>query len=80
MHKPSYVKWSSGKAFFEVKTEIPSLGELMRQLQLYRQYLRGNWFVVSPDTRFRDTLIEQGVGFIEYRPANDELNGVVSSE
>lgn len=66
--KPSYICWKSGNAYFEVKTEIPSLGELLRQIQLYRTYFHGDWFVVSPDTRYIETLAEQNVGFIEYKP------------
>lgn len=68
LYAPTYVHWKEYKAFFEVKTEIPSLGELLRQINLYKTYLSGEWFVVSPDVRFRDTLAEQGVGFIEYKP------------
>lgn len=75
LEKPSYIQWTSCQAYFEVKTEIPSLGELMRQLQFYRQYLKGDWFVVSPDTRFKETLAEQGIGFVEYRPTNEDITG-----
>lgn len=66
--QPSYFGWKSACAYFEVKTEIKSLGELMRQIQLYRNYSRGDWFVVSPDTRYVETLAEQGVRFVEYSP------------
>lgn len=53
--------------FFEVKPEIRSLGELMRQLNHYRVYTyEGQFFVVSPDDRFRSTLESQGIGFVKY--------------
>ena len=51
---------------FEAKTEIPSLGELIRQLRLYQQYCRHALFVVSPDDNFAAQLVEQGFGFIKY--------------
>lgn len=63
---PQYIDWQPPKlVLFEVKTEIRSFGELMRQIQHYRAYATGAWFVVCPDTRFRDALKDQGVGFIE---------------
>lgn len=51
---------------FEVKTSIPSLGELLRQINMYRKYKRGKFFVVCPDNRFETMLREQGVYFIKY--------------
>lgn len=69
LEKPSYFVWMRECAYFEVKTEIPSLGELMRQINLYRTYLKGRWYIVSPDTRHVETLAEQNVGFIEYNPS-----------
>jgi hypothetical protein len=52
---------------FEVKTEIRSCGELMRQINLYRTHeTQGRFFVVSPDDRFKPTLASEGVGFVEY--------------
>jgi hypothetical protein len=52
--------------YFEVKPNISSLGELIRQLRMYRTYTEPEekWVVVSPDTRFADKLREQGFGFI----------------
>jgi hypothetical protein len=51
---------------FEVKSTIPSLGELIRQVRLYETYLNGKFYVVSPDTRFAEPLKKQGIGFIPY--------------
>lgn len=59
-----HLDWKSAEAFFEVKTSIASLGELLRQLQFYRQHVQGPIFVVSPDTRYRNKIEEQGFGFI----------------
>lgn len=52
--------------YFEVKTEINSLGELIRQIRHYEEYLPGKYYIVSPDDKFRDTLKEQRIGFIKY--------------
>lgn len=58
----TYVKY---EVAFEVKTTIPSLGELLRQLKLYEQHFTGKIFVVAPDARFADKIREQGFGFIQ---------------
>ncbi len=52
--------------FIEAKSEIKSLGELIRQINVYRTYQGGNYFVVAPDDRYIDILNEQGIGFIKY--------------
>ncbi len=52
--------------YIEVKTEIPSLGELIRQIQLYKEYNPGRYFVLAPDDSYRDVLSEQRIGFIQY--------------
>ena len=56
---------------FEVKTLIPSLGELIRQIQLYKEYQGGLYIVVSPDARFVDILKEQKIGFYHYAPGGE---------
>ncbi len=53
---------------FEVKTNIPSLGELLRQINLYKTYNNNKFVVVSPDDRFQSQLQSQGVGFLKYEP------------
>ena len=52
------------RVFFEVKSFIPSLGELIRQIRMYQQYVSGEWFVVSPDNKFKNQLKTQGIGFV----------------
>lgn len=54
--------------FIEVKSEIKSLGELIRQLGTYREYKRGDYYVVCADDHHKDILHEQGIGFIKYAP------------
>jgi hypothetical protein len=49
---------------FEIKTSIPSYGELMRQVNTYRRYFGGELVVVSPDGRFADQVRSQGVRFV----------------
>jgi hypothetical protein len=55
---------------FEVKTSIPSLGELIRQVNFYQKYLRSNplFVIVSPDNRFATALRSQGIEFYHYNP------------
>jgi len=69
------------RLFFEVKTKIPSVGELMRQIQLYRTSptFRGspdcgprsvNKFIVvaPPNNEAASVCAEHEIHFIEYRP------------
>jgi hypothetical protein len=52
----------------EVKTSISSVGDLIRQIQFYRNYLSGpRWIVVSPDDRPAAILKEQGIYFYKYQ-------------
>ena len=64
--------------FFEAKSSILSLGELIRQIRMYQTYTRGKWFVVSPDVKFSTALESQEIFHIEYndvRFAPDEAIG-----
>jgi len=73
--------YSEDRIWFEVKPKIPSLGELVRQLNMYRTYTpMERWFVVSPDTRWCEHLKAQGFGFIAYgdevdSDSDDDLPG-----
>lgn len=49
---------------FEVKTAIPSLGEIIRQIRYYQEYERGIYVVVSPDARWKDALESQEIRFV----------------
>jgi hypothetical protein len=50
----------------EVKTKIPSLGELFRQLNTYKEYAQGDYLVVCPDDSNKETIINQGFKFYKF--------------
>jgi len=57
--------WSPKVRYFEVKPSIPSLGEVIRQVRMYQTYtLDAEWWIVSPDARFREQLESQGIKFL----------------
>jgi hypothetical protein len=64
MYIPDY------QLYIEVKTRIPSIGELIRQISMYKTYAcaRGyyRFAVVSPDDRFEKILENQGIHFYKY--------------
>ncbi len=62
--------WFGGKdrVLVEVKSKLPTLGELMRQINLYRQAHHGKVVVVSPDDSYAEVLVTQGVLFLKYEP------------
>ncbi len=55
--------------FIEVKTEIPSLGELIRQMRTYEFYQVDpiSYLIVSPDDSYEQILNEQGYYFYKYK-------------
>lgn len=58
----------------EVKSEIPTLGELIRQIHFYNKYLNvAKWIVVSPDSRVSKILKDQGICFIRYQSSQLKL-------
>ena len=73
---------------FEVKTEIPTMGELLRQIRAYEDSLYYQlrcsldpccnaknlvlWRVVGPEISYKDSLRRQGVGSIVYPLDNVE--------
>jgi hypothetical protein len=53
--------WTGEVRYFEAKPAIRSLGELLRQVRTYQQYLaNAEFLVVSPDTRFPEGHREPG--------------------
>ena len=57
-------------AYIEIKTEIPSVGELIRQMRAYQNYTiddRVFYLIVSPDDRHIETLESQGFYFYKYK-------------
>lgn len=62
--------------YFEAKPEIPSVGELLRQINKYRYYRRDSsalWVVVSPETKYGGLLNSQSVDFIASPPIAELL-------
>lgn len=78
--------WSGESEYaFEVKSAIPSLGELIRQIRYYQSKHRATYYVVAPsdtvvingdivtvpgDGTIAKTLVAQGIGFVHY-PSGD---------
>lgn len=60
-----YINARDRALLVEAKTVMPSLGELMRQINLYRQ-VYGGVIVVAQDSSYAEILKEQGVLFIPY--------------
>ena len=59
---------AGGEVCFEVKSSIPSLGELIRQIRMYEPHVDGDFVVVCADDRFAVPLKRQGIGFVTYLP------------
>lgn len=53
--------------YIEVKTKIPSLGELFRQLNTYKEFLTGSFLVVCPDDSEKEVIRSQGFSFYKYK-------------
>lgn len=71
-YAPSNIHFSSshhsGFINFEVKTKIPSLGELFRQIRMYQEYTSDPFVIVSPDDRYQQQIEAQGLKFVKYLP------------
>jgi len=52
----------------EAKSKLPTIGDLMRQIQLYRTAFPGKIVVVSPDDSYASILSEQDVTFVKFEP------------
>ncbi len=64
------VTWSDLRSFaFDAKSNIRSLGQLIRQFKTYRIYSKLPFYVVSPDSRFAKEISDEGFGFIKYPDA-----------
>lgn len=55
------------RVLVEAKSVLPTLGELMRQIQHYRTAHEGPVVVIAPDAKYADILKEQGVWFIPFK-------------
>lgn len=69
-HIPRWeIHWNKRGIAFEIKTEINSLGELIRQIRLYQNYMPGiDFIVISPDDSHTELLKSQNIGFYKYEP------------
>lgn len=68
--KPRWViDKKDAKVYFEVKSSIPSLGELIRQIRLYQEYVDAPFVIVCPDDTFAQSLQAQGIDFVKYEPS-----------
>ncbi|TSJ44981.1 hypothetical protein [Fluviicola chungangensis] len=52
--------------YIEVKTKIPSLGELFRQLNTYKEFVKGSFLVICPDDSEKEVIVSQGFNFYKY--------------
>jgi hypothetical protein len=53
--------------YIEVKTEISSIGELVRQINHYKEYLKGMYYVLCPNNPHKEILEQQGIGCLAYK-------------
>ncbi len=66
--------YDTRRRYFEVKPSMTSLGEVIRQIRMYQTYTAtggGEWWIVSPDTRFQTQIEAQGIKFLSV-PADIE--------
>jgi hypothetical protein len=70
-----------GDFYFEIKPEIKSVGEVIRQLNFYRTYLQGNYIIVTKTTGLKEIFKSQGIYVFEYddkkiseTPMSDVIN------
>lgn len=66
-HAEWYVREREFRLIVEVKTILPTIGELMRQINLYREAY-SHVVLVAPDDGYAELLGEQGVLFVRYDP------------
>ena len=60
----------SFRVLVEVKSKLPTLGELMRQIQLYKTTFSGAFVVICPNDEYADILKEHGIYFIKHDTKN----------
>lgn len=56
------------EVYIEIKSKIASCGDLIRQINFYRNFKPGRavWVIVCPDDRFEDVLRRQHIYFYRY--------------
>ena len=53
--------------YIEVKTKIPSLGELFRQMRMYKEFIAGDFLVICPDDSEKSLIEGQGFRFLKFK-------------
>jgi hypothetical protein len=71
-HSISWGRREGVSILVEAKSVLPTIGELMRQINLYRTAFIGRFVVVAPDDKYAEILTDQGVKFIQYKPLKTE--------
>jgi hypothetical protein len=69
-HSNELITEHNRNVYIEIKTTVPSLGELIRQMRAYQSYTdikSSSYVVVSPDDRHTKILTEQGFYFYKYK-------------
>lgn len=61
--------FKSFSAAIEIKSTIPCVGDLIRQINFYRKFQTTNsiWIVISPVDKFERVLRDQLIYFIKYK-------------
>lgn len=55
---------------FEIKPHITSIGDVMRQINYYRTYLRGKFIIVTKTKGLKELFESQGVFVYEFENGN----------
>lgn len=63
-----YISTIERTYYFEIKTTINSLGEVIRQIRMYKEYAHGFFVIVCPDDRFKEAIESQNITFVKYEP------------
>jgi len=59
--------------YFEIKPIINSIGEVMRQINYYRKYIKGEFIIVTKTKGLKDIFKTQNVHIVEYEDEQKEL-------
>lgn len=62
----TWTRYRSPSLLAEAKTVLPTIGELMRQLKLYKTAFGPSIAVVCPDASYEDIISDQGFLYLKY--------------
>lgn len=62
--------------YFEIKPEITSIGEMLRQIQTYKKYTQASsrWFIITKTKGLKELFKEQEIYVFEYE--DEKIKGV----